>query len=258
MTAVTSDTLRQTDISRPDERAAKESPHVNVSDLERIISGVAGGLLLLPLLKRANTTNVLLASLGAAMIYRAVSGHCPAYSALGLDMAHRGHASAEDYFDHGIQVEETFTIMRPAAELYSYWHDFSNLPNFMHNVEAVEVLSPTRSRWTAKAPMGTSVSWEAEIIHNQPNELIAWRSIEGADVDNAGTVQFTPRPDGEGTEVRVTIDYINPGGTIGHAVAKMFGKDPKTEIREDLRRFKRIMETGEVITTEGQPRGTCK
>ena len=123
--------------------------------------------------------------------------------------------------------------------------------------EHIEEGYEKRSHWTVKAPAGTTVEWDAEIINDEPNSLIAWRSLGNANVDNAGSVRFVPGPEGRGTEVRVVIDYIPPAGVVGKWVASLFGKNPASQIREDLRRFKRVMETGEVPTIDGQPVGSC-
>jgi uncharacterized membrane protein len=119
------------------------------------------------------------------------------------------------------------------------------------------VIDERRSHWAVKGPAGRTVEWDAEIINDEPNALIAWRSLDGADVDNAGSVRFVPGPEGRGTQVRVVIDYIPPAGFVGKWVATLFGANPEHEILEDLRSFKRLMETGEVATTEGQPHGKC-
>jgi uncharacterized membrane protein len=140
-------------------------------------------------------------------------------------------------------------------KLYAFWHNFSNLPQVMRHLKSVEQLTNTRSRWTACGPLGKTVTWEAEIIHDVPNELIAWKSVGDSDVENAGTVIFKPARDGQ-TEVKVVLDYIPPAGRVGKLVAQLFGEAPEQTIKEDLKRFKALMETGEVATTEGQSQGT--
>ena len=128
----------------------------------------------------------------------------------------------------------------------------------MSHLESVQVLSPTRSHWVAKGPAGTQVEWDAEIITDMPNEVIAWRSLEGADVDNAGSVRFERAPGGRGTIVRVKMQYRPVGGTLGSAVAKLFGQAPEKQIKVDLYQFKQVIETGEVARTEGQPAGCSR
>lgn len=154
-----------------------------------------------------------------------------------------------------MNLVQAITIDRPASELYTYWHDFQNLPRFMNHLEAVQVTGPTQSHWKAKAPAGQSVEWDAEVVEDRPNEFIAWRSLEGADVANAGSVQFQPAAGGRGTVVRVAMKYDPPGGTIGAAIAKLFGEEPKQQIWEDLHRLKQVMETGEVVRSDGALEG---
>jgi len=155
-------------------------------------------------------------------------------------------------------VAKTFTIGKPAQELYAFWRDFSNLAKFMNHVQVAKQADDKHSHWKVDGPAGMSVEWDAEIINEEPGRLIAWRSLGGAMVDNAGSVRFIDGPGDRGTEVKVTLDYIPPAGKVGSYLAKLFGRDANQMIREDLRRFKRLMETGEVPTIEGQPIGNCK
>jgi uncharacterized membrane protein len=155
-----------------------------------------------------------------------------------------------------IKVEKTVTISNKSPEeLYRFWRNFENLPHFMKHLKHVSVINDKRSHWIATAPMGGSVEWDAEIINEQENRLIAWASVEGADVDNSGFVRFQPAPGGRGTEVKVVIEYNPPGGAVTATLAKLFGEEPKQQIGDDLRRFKMLMEAGEIATTEGQPSG---
>lgn len=162
-----------------------------------------------------------------------------------------------------MRVAEAVTINRSPEELYRFWRDFQNLPRFMKHLESVQPDSEAagqtagnkRSHWVAKAPAGTTVEWDAEITEDRPNEMIAWRSLEGADVDSMGSVRFERAPGNRGTIVRVRMQYNPPAGVIGATVAKLFGEDPAWQVKDDLRRFKQLMETGEIITTEGQPAG---
>jgi uncharacterized membrane protein len=147
------------------------------------------------------------------------------------------------------------TINKPIEELYRFWRNLENLPRFMRHLDSVERVTDTISRWRAKGPGGTTVEWEAEINNEVPNKVIGWRSLENADVVSAGSVNFDQSGRGRGTRVTVHLQYSPPGGKIGASIARLFGKDAETEIREDLRRFKQLIETGEVPTTEGQPRG---
>jgi len=151
-------------------------------------------------------------------------------------------AQPQDFNERGFHVMAACTIDRPSAELFAFFRNFANLPRFMGHVLDVQVLSPTRSHWKVKGPAGRDVEWDAEIINEEPNRLIAWRTVEGADVDSAGSVWFVERRGG-GREVRVNLDYIPPGGWWGAAVATGFGENPKDQIEEDLRRFKEMMES---------------
>lgn len=231
--------------------------HVNISDAERLIAGVVGGALAARAVVRPARGNLLLGLLGGVLVYRSASGYCPLYGALGINMARQGDARPHDYFENGIHVEVAYTIAKPADELYRFWRDFENLPRFMGHLDEVRMLGHGRSHWVARAPAGTQVEWDAQIINEEENSLIAWRSLPGADVDNAGSVRFLPAPGGRGTEVHVVIEYIPPAGRLGKLVAQLFGEEPKQQISQDLRRLKQLMETGEIPTTQGQPRGTC-
>jgi uncharacterized membrane protein len=154
------------------------------------------------------------------------------------------------------RVNKSIVINSSPEELYQFWHNFENLPRFMHHLESVRVTGDGRSHWVATAPAGTTVEWDAEITEDRPNELIAWRSLEGADVYNRGSVRFEQAAGGRGSIVHVEIDYDPPGGKLGAAVAKLFGEDPEQQVGSDLRRFKQVIETGEVVVSEGTVRGT--
>jgi uncharacterized membrane protein len=157
--------------------------------------------------------------------------------------------------DRRIRAEQHVTINRSPEELYRVWRNLESLPQIMSHLESVTELDQRRSRWTAKGPLGTHVSWEAEITQDLPGEIIAWRSLEGADVNNAGSVTFTALTHNRGTDLKVVLAYEPPAGKVGAALAKLFGEEPVLQLREDLRRFKQRMETGEVATTQGQPSG---
>ena len=157
-----------------------------------------------------------------------------------------------------IQVEKTVTIDRPAEELYSYWRDLTNLPNFMGHLKSVTKKNEagTVSHWVANAPLDLNVEWDAEIIKDEPNHLIAWNALGNADIDNCGFVRFQPATGDRGTQVKVVLEYQPPGGALTNAIAKLFGESPQEQIGDELNRFKQLMETGEIATTEGQPQGS--
>ena len=150
----------------------------------------------------------------------------------------------------GMSQVNTLTINRPPEEVYSFWRDFQNLPRFMSHLESVQVIDDRRSHWVANTRTGATVEWDAEITEDRPNQFIAWRSLDGADVDNWGTVRFDPAPGNRGTEVRVEIEYNPPGGALGAGIAKLFGDAPEQKIKGDLCRFKQVMETGEVVHSD--------
>lgn len=152
--------------------------------------------------------------------------------------------------DSSMQVKKSMTINRSPDEVYRFWRDFQNLPRFMNHLEAVQIIDERRSHWKAQAPAGKTVEWDAELVEDRPNELMAWRSVEGADIENSGQVQFRPAPGGRGTEIVVELHFDPPAGSMGRTVAKLFGKDPEQAVSGDLRRLKQVLETGEVVRSD--------
>lgn len=231
----------------------------NIGSLERWASGVGGGLLTLYGITRRDRAGALLALFGSGFIYRGLTGRSYAYQALGINTARRDEGAATSVpHNEGVKVERAVTIDKSPVELYRFWRNFENLPQFMDHLQAVTVKDNTHSHWVAKAPAGKSVAWDAEIIHEKENELIAWRSLGNADIGNAGSVHFTLAPGGRGTVVKVVLSYDPPAGRVGSLIAKLFGEEPDQQVREDLRHFKEIMEAGEVPTTRGQTSGRSK
>lgn len=234
---------------------------VNVSQKERWASAIGGGALAVYGLTRGTLGGVALALIGGSLVYRGATGHCNVYEAMDVNTATaegdrpRRNPNVSVASGHGIKVEKSVTIDRSPEELYTFWRNFENLPRFMDHLESVRIMDEKRSHWVAKAPAGTTVEWDAEIYNEKPNEMIAWRSLEGADVDNAGSVHFERAAGERGTVVKVSLKYDPPGGIIGATVAKLFGEAPEQQIQEDLRRLKQVMEAGEIPTTEGQSSG---
>lgn len=149
-------------------------------------------------------------------------------------------------------------INRPRQDLYEFWRDFRNLPTFMENVKSVEILESGRSSWMVAAPGGVEVELVSEITEDRPGEYIAWRSLEESDIDHEGWIEFRDNAFGRGTEVRVFISYDPPAGAVGKLVAKVMQREPRVQARRELRRFKQLMETGEVSTSkapDAAPRG---
>jgi uncharacterized membrane protein len=239
---------------------AKESrvaTRVNVGKAERQISLAAGVGSVAIGIGRRDLPGLLIAAIGAGLVYRGASGHCSVYDALGVDS--RIKHDPDDHQAQPIRVTAAFLIDKPVEELYRFWRNLENLPTIMSHLESVRVTDEKHSHWIAKAPKiaGGSVEWDAEIVEDRPNERIAWRSLPDADVDNRGSVEFTRAHGDRGSVVRVKLDYSPPAGRVGSWLAKLFGESPESQIREDLRRFKRVMEIGENLTTEGQSRGSC-
>jgi uncharacterized membrane protein len=226
---------------QPDDQPARQA---DGGDIERWVSLLGGGALALYGLAKGSLGGLGLAALGGTLAYRGAAGH-PTLSALGLKPAASG----------GIRVEETLTIQRSPEELYRFWRNFENLPRFMRYLESVRNTGGNRSHWVARGPLGFRVEWDAEVTEDRPNERIAWRSLPGSAVDTEGSVRFSPAPGNRGTRVTVVMRYAPPGGKAGALIARLFGRSPEQEIREDLRRFKRVMETGEIPSTKGQPSG---
>lgn len=161
-----------------------------------------------------------------------------------------------------VKVEKTVTINKPAEELYRFWRNFENLPRFIKHLKEVKVYDDKKTHWIAEGLLDRNLEWDAVIVEDRENEVISWASVESAEIQNSGVVQFKPAPGNRGTEVKVVREYNPPGGVIGNAlakplvdIAKLFGEDPKHNLTEDLRHFKMLMEAGEIATTEGQPRG---
>jgi uncharacterized membrane protein len=218
--------------------------NVNVGNTERLISGLAGAALLAMTLRTKRLRPVLF-PLATGLIAKAFTGHSAKRALKGLRRGEeRDSPVASVGRGQGIKVEQSVTINRPVVEVYRFWRNFENLPRFMDHLESVAVIDETRSHWVAKGPAGTRIEWDA-VIHNElDDELIAWRSLPGSEVNNAGSVHFTPTS--TGTEVRVVLSYEPPAGKVGAAVARLLGEEPSKQVEEDLRRFKQVMDSGEV------------
>jgi uncharacterized membrane protein len=156
----------------------------------------------------------------------------------------------------GIHAKVSCVVNRSPEEVYNFWRNFENLPRFMRHLESVEDLGDGRSHWTAKGPAGMKVEWDATIVAVVPGEVITWRSLENSDVDNAGAVRFERAPGDRGTIVKVNIEYHPIAGVIGATVAKLFGEEPEQQLDDDLRRFKQVMEVGEVVVSDATLLGT--
>jgi uncharacterized membrane protein len=228
---------------------------VNVGMGERgasIAAGLAGMYMIMT--RRPNWKSSLPLALDAGyMLYRGVTGHCVFYQMLEINRSMEGNK--------GIQVQRSVTINVPRDQLYHIWRNFENLPRFMKRLQRVDVDESTggkRSHWVSKGPFGRDFAWDAEITEDRENELISWRSLPGSLVNSMGTVRFVDAPNSLGTIMHVLMQYNPPGGSLGAVIARLFGEEPGQQLREDLRNFKMMMETGEIASVEGQPSGRNK
>lgn len=225
----------------------KSTSSDNPSDAERLGSLILGGALVLTGLSQRSVVRSLLTVSGGSLVYHSIMGDKNLQNKL---------IETTGLVTNSIRVEKTVTIQtKSPEELYTFWRNFENLPTFMKNLQSVRIINETRSHWVAKSPLGNSIEWDAEMLIDRPNELITWASAPGADLDNSGSVRFTPAYPGRGTEVKLVLEYSPPGGAITDAIAKLFNESPKQQIVEDLRHFKMLMETGEIATTERQSAG---
>lgn len=211
----------------------------NLAPWERGLSvGFGGALLWLAARRRRGRLST--AMTGASLVARGVSGFCPVNAVIGRDSSDTRTALGGA---RGIRVRESVIVNRPVETVYDAWRDLSNLPFFMEHIESVETLPDGRTHWVVSGPGGLRLDWNAEIINDIPNELIAWRSLEGADVVSAGSVHFKPMRRG-GTYVRVHLQYAPPAGRLGARIATLLGSNPAARIRSDLRGFKEMLEAG--------------
>jgi uncharacterized membrane protein len=230
---------------------------VNVGDAERAASAAGGAILAAYGLKRGGLGGLLLAGIGGALLYRGSTGHCPAFAALGASTAPPHTDSIYDPPADGVrpvEIIESLTVAADRLAAYGAWRDFERFPLFMEHVVQVLDFGDGCSEWTAQFPGISNVKWDAELVEDRPGEVLAWRSKPGAQVDNSGHVRFEDAPTG-GTEVHVRIAYRPPAGQLGAAVAGLFNDAFARMVKEDVRRFKHLIETGGLPTTQGQPQG---
>ena len=225
---------------------------------ERLASLVGGGSLLVAgLLHRSKWSKVPLAAAGLALTLHGLSGRTSLTKWLGIDRDGSHHRGSGRKSQRGFHFQASQTIQRTPEDLYRAWRDFEGLPGFLTHLVSVTDDGEGRSHWVAKALVG-KVEWDAEIINERAGELIAWQSLPDSQLDTAGSIHFQEQfPKERGTIVRVSLKYDPPAGKIGATIASLFGSGFEQSVREDLRRFKQIMEAGEAPSTAGQPRGAC-
>lgn len=227
----------------------------NVGSVERTISMILGGLMVARGLRHPGSNlGSLLA--GGELLRRGATGHCLLYSAAGITTLETPQVGNQTLpYNVGIRVDRAIVINRSREDIYRFWKDLATLGRIFPTVESIEKLDDKRSHWRVQGPAGSVVEWTAEIINDVENELIAWKTAGKPAVQSTGSVHFKPAPGGRGTMVQVELQYNPPGGVIGAVVAKLFGKEPTDQIQEALRALKKLMETGEIITVEGQSAG---
>lgn len=226
--------------------------NLNAVQVERMLSLVGGGALLSVGLARRSLATLPLALVGGGLVYHAVRGNRVSLPEE-WDGVKGMPTSTSVPNSRGICVEKSVVIDRSPEELYRFWRNLENLPQFTTHLKSITVLDDKHSHWVAEAPAGMKVEWDAEIINDVPNELIGWRSLPDSDIPNAGSVHFDKMGEGHGTLVRIELEYMPPGKQIGAALAKLSNTAPSQTIEQDLRRFKQLMETGQVTAGAQQP-----
>ena len=238
-----------------DAQLTRPASRVNVGTAERAISLASGLAMIYYILSRRPDMKFSLPmSMDAGyLIYRGATGHCVIYEMMEIDRSEKGIK--------GIRARRSVTVNLPREKLYRIWRNFENLPRFMTHLQRVDVHdedSRKRSHWVAKAPFGREIAWDAEVTEERENEYIVWRSLPGSTVQSEGNIQFKDAPGGRGSIVTVSMRYNPPAGSMGAAVAKLFGEEPGQQLNDDLRHFKQMMETGEIVSVEGQSSGRNK
>jgi uncharacterized membrane protein len=193
---------------------------------------------------------------GASLLFQGGSGVSPLYKLLGMNRAvHSESAAISVPHQQGRHVSASITINRPVEEVYAFWRDFTNLPTFMPALKSVDIQSDRRSHWVYEGPGGKSLEWDAEIVNEERNVVIGWRSLENSYLHHAGSARFKPAMGGQGTEVRVEMEYLPLGGAVGMALANIMRLSPENQLSESLKRLKQLLETGEISNTDGQSSG---
>jgi uncharacterized membrane protein len=222
----------------------------NVGNAERIVSAAAGGALLAHGIKTGGIPGAIESIAGGVMLFRGATGHCHMYDAAGVNTVRKEPVGSQRSpynrraLSGRVHVTETIDIDRPANVVYEFWKNFKNFPQFMNHVEAVAMNPDGTWHWKAKAPLGTSVEWDARITSDVPNERIGWQSVENSDVPNSGVVEFRGTPD-DSTKLTVTMIYEAPAGKLGEWAAWALGEEPSLQVADDLRRFKELIESGQ-------------
>ena len=233
----------------------EKTKEINASDVEHLGALITGGLLVLSGMRRGGAIGTLFKLGGLALIYRGQQGYRALYDAIGIALPDEPTGVGRQ----NVRVEASIVVNRPREELYRIWRNLQNMPVFMDHLLSVNEIDDTRSLWVAKAPAGMVVKWDAKIINDVENELIAWTTMEGSGVDHAGTVRFSDAPNGT-TKIDVVFRYDPPADMLGVFVAKLFRNDPQQQIEKDLAKFKAIMEIGgnDSVSTKKPSKGQAQ
>lgn len=230
---------------------------VNVGDTERLVSGVAGGALMVYGLQSRSWLGRALTLSGISLLSRGVSGKCGVYRQLGINSAQGGHhlAIPGGLLNRTVKVQKTVTIKADAQKIYEFWRNFENLPKFTENLFSVAETQPGLTHWRARGAGDLELEWDARVVEDTPGERISWTTVEESPIHHNGSVRFSAAPGGRGTEVKVVLRYDIPAGRLGQLVARLLGEEPGQQLDADLRRLKMFLETGEVARTDGQSAG---
>ncbi len=236
--------METSETERSRQSLGQSQKQVNVGPAERKASMVGGAALaasgVRSLVKGKYLPGLAMMVAGGMFLYRGKTGHCDLYQAMGVDTVHT--------HDSGLHIEKVVTIGLPPQQVYEFWRNLENLPQFMRHIDSVQVTGERTSHWKAVGPGGLTAEWDAEMMEDTPGQQISWHSVGSADVPNKGTVEFKQAPANRGTEVRVSIDYYPPGGAAGKAAAKAAHGINAQQLEEDLKRLKQILEVGEQTT----------
>jgi uncharacterized membrane protein len=234
-------------------RLARPDLSINVGRPERMASAALGGALIVLGFRRRSPGGAAMALLGGGLLYRGVSGHCRLYQALGRSTAGYRDRAPSGAPDGTLEIERSITIGKTAEELYHFWRQPNNLSRIMGHFAEITSENGGRMRWKVRGPFGRVMEWDAQTVEERPGEFLLWESLEGADLPNVGMVRFRPAPAGQGTEVSLHFNFIPPGGALGAAALGLLDLAPKMVAGKALRRFKSLVETGEIPTLERNP-----
>ncbi len=252
-TRITQDTAQKNYIYEPNENTLTS---VNVGQPERWLSAIGGGALASYGILRRDWLGAALATIGGALLIRGATGHSFLYQAFDIVTVEQSPSTLSNIpGNRGVRIQRRMTIERPAAELYAFWRDVEKAPLYMQGITQVQQTGDRTSHWTARVPGGKTMEWNSELLEDVPGKLISWHAHGNAFTGSAGRVSFEPAAGGRGTVVMLELDFQQLKGPLGTSLGKILGHVPEGMAHENLRRFKELMEAGEIATVEGQPTG---